>query len=73
LRARPPSPDFRGKILNANRQGDKLGTQTVKKFTLLNTVSKVPAAARSFDAAGSVAVALSFTDHKTALMRIGIP
>jgi hypothetical protein len=65
--------DTIGNVRLLLRQGDQLGDQTVKKFTVLNAVSKATAAPRSFDAAGSVAVFISFTDGKTAIQRIGIP
>ncbi len=55
------------------RAGDHLGDLVVKKFTLLSVVPKSMSAARSFDSAGSVVVALSFTNRTTALLRIGIP
>ena len=55
------------------RTGDELDGQVVKSFTLLKPVSKATSAARSFDAAGSVAVSVVFTNRKTAILRIGIP
>jgi hypothetical protein len=55
------------------RTGDKLGLQTVKTITLLKTVPKDLGAARSFNSAGAVAVAIGFTDRTTALLAIGIP
>lgn len=65
--------DSNGDIRRLIMQGDKLGAQVVKKFAVLNTLSKVMTAPRSFDAAGSVAVAVTFTDNKTAILRLGIP
>ena len=62
-----------GKVRRLLRTGDKLGNQTVKKFTMLKPVSTAASSPRSFDSAGSVAVSLNFTDGTTALMRIGIP
>jgi hypothetical protein len=65
--------DSSGKVRQLIRAGDDLGGQIVKKITLLTAVSRAASAPRSFDAAGSVAVALSFTDGTSAILRIGIP
>lgn len=54
-------------------QGDNFDGQIVKSFKLFTTQPKVMSAPRSFDAAGSIAVALTFTNQKTAIVRIGIP
>ena len=65
--------DSRGNVRRLILTGDHLDDQVVKTITVLNTLPKVMAAARSFDGASSIAVALTFTDHKTAILRIGIP
>jgi hypothetical protein len=65
--------DSSGTVRLLIRAGDDLDGQIVKKITLLTTISKAASAPRSFDAAGSVAVALTFKDGTTALRRIGIP
>jgi hypothetical protein len=65
--------DSSGKVRQLIRAGDDLGGQIVRNITLLTAVSRAASAPRSFDAAGSIAVALSFTDGTSALLRIGIP
>jgi hypothetical protein len=65
--------DSQGGVRRLLRAGDKLGDQTVKKFTLLTAASRAASAPRSFDAAGSVAVAITFTDGTSAIVRFGIP
>jgi hypothetical protein len=62
-----------GEVVRLLRTGQQLGDRKIKKILLLNIVPKAMAAARSFDNAGSVAVALTFTNNETALLRVGIP
>jgi hypothetical protein len=65
--------DSRGDVRRLLRTGDKLGDQVVSKITLLNTVSTAFAAARSFNATGTIAALVTFTDKTQALLKIGIP
>lgn len=55
------------------RTGDKLGTQTVAKFTLLNALPTAFSAGRNFNATGSITAQVTFTDGKQALIKIGLP
>lgn len=65
--------DSSGTVRRILRTGDRLGTQTVKSFTLLKAVSTAPAAARSFSIGGAIAALVKFTDGKQALVKIGLP
>jgi hypothetical protein len=65
--------DSTNRVRRMLRTGDVLGTQTVKKFTLLKTVPYAFAAARSFNSDGTIAALVNFTDGKQALIAIGLP
>jgi hypothetical protein len=62
-----------GSIRRLLRTGDDLGGETVKKFTVFQALSGVFSSARSFNNTGAVVVAVSFSNHNTALLPIGIP
>lgn len=55
------------------RTGDKLDEETVASFLMLKAVPTAFSAARSFNATGSVALSVTFTDHSQALVEMGIP
>jgi hypothetical protein len=62
-----------GQIRRLLRTGEDLGGQKVKTITLLKAVPKAFGAARSFNGTGSVVVALTFTNRKSALLELAIP
>lgn len=65
--------DADGYIRQLLRRGDKLGASTLKTFSLLAPVPFAQSTSRSFNSNGSVTALLTFTNHPTAIVRIGMP
>jgi hypothetical protein len=65
--------DSDGFVRQLLRNGDLLGTQTVKKFVLLNSLPTCMTTSRSFNGNGGVVALVSFTDKKQALVYVGVP
>ena len=55
------------------RTGDKMGTLTIKSFSLLNPAAKAMNATRSFTTTNNITALVTFTDLSQSIVRIDVP
>lgn len=55
------------------REGDLLGTRTIRTLTVLNRIAGSPAQTRSYNSAGVLVVRATFTDDTQAILSVALP